>query len=193
VSTDPVQLHRDAIAVASSCVDRITDADLGRPTPCAAWDLRHLLEHMVGPHVGFATVVRTGQADAIAYRPVPFTAASWRASVDDLVTAFAGADLTAKVVEVELHPTHPLPIAVLVQAQFLDTVVHTWDVAAALGARYEPAPDVVAAVLAIAEPIPDDERRDRPGAAFAHAVDAGPTTWSRTLALLGRHVEWATA
>ncbi len=80
----------------------------------------------------------------------------------------------------------PLPIAVLVQAQLLDTVVHTWDVAAALGESYTPEPDVVDAVLRIAEPIPDDERREKPGAAFAHARETDGTPWERTLALLGR-------
>ena len=64
--------------------------------------------------------------------------------------------------------------------------MHTWDVAAALGESYTPEADVVDAVLRIAEPIPDDERRDRPGAAFAHAVVGGDTAWERTLGLLGR-------
>jgi hypothetical protein len=62
--------------------------------------------------------------------------------------------------------------------------------AAALGERFEPAPDVAAAVEAIAAPIPDDERRDSPGAAFAHAVSTGEATWDRTLGLLGRDPDW---
>ena len=106
--------------------------------------------------------------------------------MDDLVAAFAAADLTDEVVEVELHPTRPLPISVLVEAQFLDTVVHTWDVAAAIGESFTPEPDVADAVLGIAETIPDDERRERPGAAFARALPSGTTPWERALALLGR-------
>jgi uncharacterized protein (TIGR03086 family) len=118
--------------------------------------------------------------------PTWLTPTSWQTSVDDLVAAFADADLDAKVVEVELHPTQPLPIAVLVQAQFLDTVVHTWDVATALGEPYTPPSDVADAVFQIAQPIPDDERREKPGAAFARALNADGTTWERALALLGR-------
>jgi uncharacterized protein (TIGR03086 family) len=190
VTTDPIADHRTAVVLASAYVARVTEADLRRPTPCADWDLGQLLDHMVGQHAGFATVVRDGAADADAYRPQPFTAASWRRSVEDLLAAFAGADLTAEVVEVELHPTRPLPIAVLVQAQLLDTVVHTWDVAAALGERFDPGPDVAAAVEAIAAPIPDDARRDAPGAAFAHAVPTGDAIWDRTLGLLGRDPDW---
>src|SRR6185312_4801598 len=162
-----LQLHRSAIAAASTYVSRIGDEDLTRPTPCSAWKLGQLLDHMVGQHLGFATVVREGTAAAAAYHPVPFTPASWRDSVDRLVDTFAGADLSARVIEVELHPTRPLPIGVLVAAQLLDTVVHTWDVAATLGDVYEPDPQTAEAVLQIAEPIPDDDSRDQPGAAFA--------------------------
>ena len=190
VTADSIQLHRTAITVASTYVTRVTDADLARPTPCSGWDLRQLLEHMVGQHAGFAEVVRTGAADADAYRPLPFSRSSWQTSVDELVAAFASADLTHEVVEVELHPTRPLPILVLVQAQLLDTVVHTWDVAAAMGDSFTPDTDTADAVLRIAETIPDDERRERPGAAFAHAVDAGTTPWNRSLGLLGRDPEW---
>jgi len=190
MSTDDVGMHRESLSVASAYVARLTDADLDRPTPCTAWDLRQLLEHMVGQHAGFAEVVQTGAADADAYRPLAFSATSWQTSVDNLVDAFAGADLASKVVEVELHPTRPLPISVLVQAQLLDTVVHTWDIAAALGESYTPEPDVVDAVRRIAEPIPDDERRDQPGAAFAHALANDGTIWERTLAKLGRAPNW---
>jgi len=191
MSTDHVQLHRSAVEHASVIVARIAESDLARRTPCASWDLRQLLEHMVGQHVGFATVVRAGAADASAYAPQPFTPASWSTSVDELLAAFAAADLGAQVVQVELHPTRPLPVEVLVQAQFLDTVVHTWDVAVALGEAFSPEPDVVDAVLRIAQPIPDDERRDRPGAPFARAVPSDGSPWDRTLALLGRDPHWS--
>ena len=190
MTADLVARHRAALDVASAYVARVTDEDLRRRTPCAAWDLGQLLDHMVGQHAGFATVVRAGVAGAEAYEPQPFTPASWCRSVDELVDAFAGADLAAEVVEIELHPTRPLPVSVLVQAQFLDTVVHTWDVAAALGERFDPGTVIAAAVEAIAAPIPDDARRDAPGAAFAHAVPTGDATWDRTLGLLGRDPDW---
>lgn len=79
----------------------------------------------------------------------------------------------------------------LLGAQLLDTVVHTWDVAAALDEPYTPPSDVADAVLAIAAPIPDDEGRERPGAAFAHAVPSGDGPWERALGLLGRDPRWS--
>ncbi|MEO5900725.1 MAG: TIGR03086 family metal-binding protein [Ilumatobacteraceae bacterium] len=188
-----VHVHNDAVAVMSSYVDRVADADLGQSTPCAGWDLRQLLEHMVGQHLGFAAVVRAGAATADAYRPRPFSPATWRTSVADMVAAFAGADLDAKVVEVELDPVRPLPISVLLRAQILDTVVHTWDVAAALGEAFTPTGAGLDLVVTMTPSIPDDERRDRPHAAFAHARGGGNTPWELALSALGRDPAWSPA
>ncbi len=182
--------HRDALEVATSFVERVTAAHLARPTPCRDWDLRHLLDHMVGQHVGFARVVRDGEAPLSAYAPVPFSMTSWRPSVGRLVDAFAAADLETRVVEVELDSMSPLPIGFLVAAQHLDTVVHTWDVAMALGEPYVPPDDVADEMWRMAQAIPDDDRRERPGAAFAHGVWAEGSNWRRALAFLGRDGDW---
>jgi uncharacterized protein (TIGR03086 family) len=189
-SIDQRPAHRHAIEQASSYVARIGADDLGRPTPCADWNLQQLLDHMVGQHLGFAAVVRDGVAGPEAYAPHRFTPASWQTSVDALLAAFAGADLDAMVVEVELHPVRPLPVSSLVAAQWLDTVVHTWDIAAALGESFTPTADVAAAMAQMATAIPDDERRDRPGAAFGHGVVGDDSPWGTALAALGRDVGW---
>jgi uncharacterized protein (TIGR03086 family) len=188
---DLVQLHRAVLADATAYVSHVSDDDLQRSTPCAGWDLRQLLDHMVGQHLGFARVVRTGTAPADAYRPVPFTPTAWRTSVDEMLAAFARADLEARVVEVELEPVRPLPVSFLLTAQILDTVVHTWDVAAALGEPFTPGPVETDFVLRVATSIPDDDRRDRPCAAFAHARDTQGTPWEQALGALGRDPGWA--
>ncbi|MBL8925123.1 MAG: TIGR03086 family protein [Pseudonocardia sp.] len=178
--------HRRALAAADALVARVGPDDLSRPTPCVGWDLGTLLAHMVGQHRGFAAAVRDGDAPAAAYAPVSWTPAAWAASAADLLAAFAAADLAAEVVEVELR-THPLPVAFLVEAHLLDTVVHSWDVATALGEYYEPAPDLVDHVARAAARIPESART-RPGAPFSPSLSAGSNAWERTLALLGRRV-----
>lgn len=182
--------HRAALNVASAYVARLDVKHLELPTPCAGWNVRQLLEHSVGQHFGFAAAV-VGEASASDYLPVPFTPASWADSVRTLTDAFARADLDAEVLEIELHPTRPLPVATLVAAQWLDTVVHTWDLAVSLGERYDPGAEVAEAMQRMSVVIPDDDRRERPGSAFARGVAitrADP--WSQTLALLGRDPEW---
>jgi hypothetical protein len=70
----------------------------------------------------------------------------------------------------------------------LDTVVHTWDVATALGEHYRPEHVLVDLVAAGAKQVPDGEARTRPGAAFAPALQVSTTDpWALTLARLGRN------
>lgn len=185
-SNDQRPLHRHALELASGYVSRIDDDDLSRPTPCTDWDLGALLAHMIGQHLGFAAAIRDGTAPRERYAPVPFGHRAWQVSVDQLLEAVAGADLSATVIEVELHPTRALPVPMVIGAQLLDTVVHTWDMARGMGEQFTPSEELAQAVLTIAEPIPDNESREAPGAAFARAVPSTGTAWERSLALLGR-------
>jgi uncharacterized protein (TIGR03086 family) len=176
-------LHRDSLALADRYVVDLAESDWSRPTPCAGWSLADLLAHMIGQHRGFAEATRTLDAPAEAYAPVPWSPVAWRASVDELVTAFADAELGAQAVAVELTTT-PLPIAQLVAAQLLDTVVHTWDIAQSVGVEFVPPDDLLAATAAIAAAIPD--RAYGPGRAFVSRLPVDGDTWARTLALVGR-------
>jgi uncharacterized protein (TIGR03086 family) len=184
--------HRDALDATTRYVLRTTSEDLDRPTPCAEWTLGDLLAHMIGQHHGFAAAVREGNAPHAAYAPVSFTVEAWEASVSALLAAFGGANLSSTAVEVELAPT-PLPIDRIVAAQFLDTVVHTWDVARSLSDPYTPGAEVAEIVARIADSVPDDERRERAGSAFAPALQHDGTTWERALARLGRDPHWSSA
>jgi uncharacterized protein (TIGR03086 family) len=181
--------HRAALDEATRFVRRVTDDDLTRATACVDWTLRELLAHMVGQHLGFAAAVRNGTAPRAAYAPIPFTLEEWDASVAGLLDAFAHADLAAPAVELELAPV-PLPIGRLVAAQFLDTVIHTWDVARSLDEPYLPSAEVAEVIAGIAEGIPDDDRRCASDAAFAPARPSGGTRWEQALARLGRDPHW---
>ena len=183
-------LQRSALHAADELIRRVSEEDLSRPTPCGSWNLGDLLAHMIGQHLGFAAAVRDGDAPRSAYQPIPYDRERWEESVTAVVEAFGGADLSANAVVVELAPT-PLPVALLAHAQLLDTVVHTWDVAQALGIEYLPTAELAASVAQLAAVIPDDESRDLPDAAFAHSlpIDSLPsdgTDWERALAQLGR-------
>jgi uncharacterized protein (TIGR03086 family) len=195
-----VELHRRSVAGLRPVVDRVTPADLGRPTPCAGWDLRALLEHMAGQDRGFAAAVRAARAgddvgvSAFAPHPLgPSPAATVAGGLDEVVAAFAaGADGPVLLPEFGAR----LPVPVIVQMHLIDTLVHGWDVAATLGVQADYGSqldaEVVAAALTMSEQIPDDESREAPGAAFGHALpapaDADP--WTRVLTLLGRDPAW---
>ena len=78
-------LHHRALDLAAELVATVRPADLGRPTPCAGWDLGALLAHMTGQNHGFADALRGG-TDVAAYAPVPGLGA-WPGSVADLLDA----------------------------------------------------------------------------------------------------------
>jgi uncharacterized protein (TIGR03086 family) len=197
-----LELHRRAVAGIGPVADRLSPADLDLPTPCAGWDLRALLEHMTGQDRGFAAAVRAartgGEVDVSAFAPLPLGAApatTLLAGLHEVVAAFAEASgLDRPVLLAEFDARLPLPI--VAGMHLVDTLAHGWDVAAALGVQADYTrrvdADVVAAALAMAEQVPDDESREAPGAPFGHAVvapaDADP--WTRTLTLLGRDPAW---
>lgn len=178
-----IDLHRRALAVAGAVVARVRPADLTRPTPCAGWDLGALLGHMIGQNHGFAEAVETGSAPRSAYAPRP---TGWPGSADRLSTAFAAAPADRTVLLVEISGEQRFPVHVVAGFHLLDTVVHTWDVAAALGEPFRPDDDLVAETLAQARRVPTGPARERPGAAFAPERPAAGDDWDRTLALLGR-------
>ncbi len=185
MTDDPRALHAQALAIAGNHVEEIGPSDLTRPTPCDGWSLADLLAHMIGQHRGFAMAVRGGEAPAEAYAPVRFQPDDWRASVDELVAAFAVADLDRPVVEVELAPV-PLPARRVLAAQLIDTVVHTWDIARSLGSDFVPPDELIGVCAEIAAAIPDSAYGA--GAAFARRLPITGDRWAATLALVGRDV-----
>jgi uncharacterized protein (TIGR03086 family) len=180
-------LYDHALAEAGELVERAARGDLGVPTPCAGWDLADLLSHMIGQNRGFAAAVVTGGAEAEAYAGPDVTPASvvgeWNASAEALRAAFGPADESSTVHLVELDIR--VPLAQALGMQLLDTAVHAWDVATALGDSYRPDDAVTGLVLDYARQI-----GSRPGGAPGVFAEARPETgtdqWSDALRLLGR-------
>lgn len=188
-------LHLRALAEADRIMAGVKAADLALPTPCADWDLRTLLAHMIGQNHGFAAAFEDGDApvEAYAHRPPnpDDIAGDWNASSERLAAAFAAVDPDAKVRLVEMSTEQPFPASLGVTFQLIDTVIHNWDVASALGEPYRPDDELLAPNLEVARMIPGGESREQPGAAFGSilAHDTGDE-WAETLALLGRDVAW---
>ena len=180
-------LHAEAMGLLDAVVQHVTDDDLERPTPCAGWTVADLLAHEVGQHLGFAAAVRDGDAPESAYVPVPFSPETWRDSVGAILSAFAGADPDAPVIERELT-TAPLPLRILVDAQLLDVLAHTWDLAKGLGHGFTPPGHLAADFLRMAQEIPD--RAYGEGLPFSERLEPEGSDWEQALRLLGRDPRW---
>src|SRR4051812_16057231 len=142
-------LLRRALAEAAPFVEAVTAADLDRDTPCAGWDVRALLAHVVGQNHGFARAVLHGDADVSQFQPRapgPDTlAAEWRASADELAEAFTTAPPDRQVRLVEISADVRFSVPTVATFQLVDTLIHTWDLARGIGRPYRPAPDLAAA------------------------------------------------
>lgn len=171
---------------------RVGAGDLDRPTPCAQWTLADLLAHMTAQHRGFAAAARGTGADPRAWEVLPLgddPVAAYAAAAGDVVAAFAApgvADARFALPEFSTEVTFRGERAI--GFHFLDYVVHTWDVARALGVHPDLPPELVTAALPAAEAVPDGPGRAERGAPFAprRPVGAGATDLDRLLALVGR-------
>ncbi len=202
INTDVRPHHRLAVLHSVDVVNTVTRADLDRPTPCAGWNLGTLLAHMTVQHRGFAAAARGNGADTERWRPATVTdavradpAGTYAAAAQDVLDAFAADGVTdAQFALPDFGPGATFPGAMAIGFHFVDYVVHGWDVAATMGVPYEPAPDVVAAVLPLVMMIPDGDFRDTPDAPFGPAVTAsGTTDFEKILAHLGRRPDWTQA
>jgi uncharacterized protein (TIGR03086 family) len=186
----------DALAVNASVdlVARARPADLARPTPCADWTLHGLITHMAAQHYGFAAAA-AGDGDLARWRPRRLGSdpvADYRAAAETVLAAFAADGVPGRqfpLPEIAAGALFPAPQAV--SFHFVDYVVHSWDVARALGVEVHFAPDLLDAALDVARAVPGGEYRLAPGAAFAPAVTGydGPPL-DQVVALLGRSPGW---
>ena len=187
----------DAIAVRGSAtlVAQVTDADLGRPTPCAGWDLAMLLEHMTTQHRGFAAAAAGRGADPAVWQvtPGPAVVERYAAAAAEVITAFSAGDVLDRPFTLpEFGTDRPFPGRLAVGFHLVDYVVHGWDVARALGRPYQPAAEVLALTVPIARAVPGGAARLAEGAAFGPgiAVAAGADPLTEILSLLGRDPGW---
>jgi uncharacterized protein (TIGR03086 family) len=192
-----IELDRRAVHHSVEIVARVGPDDLGRPTPCAGWTLRELLEHMTVQHRGFALAAGGVRSDVADWRPRSLgddPAGAYAAAADQVVAAFAAERVAEREFWLpEIRDGGPFPAQLAIGFHLVDYVVHAWDVAASLGVCADAESDLVEAALRVAAGVPDGPERLLPGAAFApsHAAPAGASGHDRLLAMLGRDPRWS--
>jgi uncharacterized protein (TIGR03086 family) len=193
--------HRTAVAASVDVVAAVTRDDLDRPTPCAGWNLADLLTHMTVQHYGFAAAARGGGADLAIWQPTTVAdavavdpAGAYAAAAADVLDAFsAHGVLDATFALPEFGPGAAVPGVMAIGFHFVDCVVHGWDVARTIDARFELPTEVVNAVLPLVFAVPDGEFRETDGAPFARALTStdAASDLDRILLHLGRSPDWA--
>ncbi|GGU92013.1 hypothetical protein GCM10010211_68520 [Streptomyces albospinus] len=184
--TDPERVlaaYTRVVRDIGALVAAVRPDDLRRPTPCAGWTVRQLLDHMVWESLMAASIAEGAPRDDHTADHLG----------DDHVAAFEGSARTALAVFTGsgmLHRTfgpYEAPGGLLVQQVTVELLAHGWDLARAIGAPTDLAPEAAAETLEAARLIYGAAPRTE-GSSFApeRAAPPGATGADRLAAYLGR-------
>lgn len=171
-------------------VQAVQAQQLSDPTPCALWDVRGVLNHLVGVLQIHAAALRDdtpavsldgmGQAEGDFLGDDPLKA--YRTAAEDFVAA-AGTD--GALDRVHHTPVGDMPGGIEASAVTMDVVVHGWDVARATRQAFVIDDDIAEALLGFVSGwITDDMRVPHFDPAVIPAADA--SALDRLVAFLGR-------
>jgi uncharacterized protein (TIGR03086 family) len=179
---------------ATEIINGVTADQLDLPTPCADWNLDRLLAHIVGQNHGFADAAEGARELAVfADRPVGDDPAGANArSVERLRSAYSGADVMDRLVHLpEITTARDFPAGLAISFQYIDSIVHGWDVGRTIGAEVIFDDDLLEIGWEVAQAVPGGEGRIRPGSMFApELADDHHALLDRILAWLGRSPDW---
>jgi uncharacterized protein (TIGR03086 family) len=180
-----------AVAVFRDQAQSVTSADMGRATPCAGWDVRTLIEHVVGIYTATSDALHGARVDLVAASR-PFDDAPERV-IDDAAAAMMQAWREPGALDRTLATTiRDMPAALATRILIGDSLLHGWDLARALGHEMTMPDDLAAAQLEMMQQYYDPATRG-PGRGFDLAVEwpADAPVQERLLALSGRDPSWS--
>jgi uncharacterized protein (TIGR03086 family) len=183
---NPQQALEAAITELQHVIDAapLTDERRSGPTPCSAFNVEQLCEHIIDTHnlllAGAGGEPRTG-AGSLSDRHAEIAAAA--------VTQWAtrGTDGTIDL------GGNELPAAFGLSLHTLESYIHAWDLARSLNRPFEPPTELTAAMWGFAQAsLTDDVRGDTDRAPYLAAVDepTDATDLDRIIALSGRNPRW---
>lgn len=188
-----------ACAAVAELVRSVPDGRLVAPTPCAAYALGDLIDHVGGSAVAFTgAALKVAHGDGSAPGPsgdATRLGSDWRHRIPRHLTSLAEAWGRPEAWEgmTEVGGIH-LPGEVAGAFALNEVVVHGWDLAMASGQAYEPDAKALAVLVEFLGPFAEPERSaDREGL-FGPVVSIhdGAPLLDRVLGLAGRDPAWAT-
>jgi uncharacterized protein (TIGR03086 family) len=181
----------------ASLVAGVTDAELGNPTPCPAYTLGDLIDHVGGLALGFTAAAHkdggrysnmqpSGDSSRLRDdwrvripRDLAALAEAWRdPAAWDGMTRIAGGDAPAAIIGLSAAD---------------ELVVHGWDVAQATGQPYQCPPELLDAAHSFLVQFASPDLPAGPEVPFgpARAVPGDAALLDRVLAMAGREPAWA--
>jgi uncharacterized protein (TIGR03086 family) len=178
-------------------VARVGDDELGKPTPCPAYTLGDLIEHVGGLALAFTAAANKDggkYANQQAAGDASRLGEDWRARIPRDLATLAGAwrDPAAWAGTTRIAGSDgPAEITGLAAADEL--VVHGWDVARATAQPYACEPELLAAAESFLTLFASPDAPAGPDVAFgpSRQVPAGAPELDRVVALAGRDPGWS--
>ena len=159
----------------------ITPDQLDRPTPCADFTVRGVLEHMIGGATAFAAAFR-GETPAEPDLERPARRPSARRSATSSPRSARPGRSTGR----SPRRSARCPATTFARFVVLDGLVHGWDLATATGQPYDPPDDLVAAVDAFARQVARPAARRRRPSPTPSSPPPAPPPSSASAAFTGR-------
>ena len=171
----------------AAILEMVRSADLDRSTPCASWNVRDVVNHIVGGTGYFAELAEKGavtdRGDDGDCTATDF-AAAFRREAGRLVAAFRAPGAMTKPMKL---PFGELPGSVCVWIAAGDIFTHGWDLAKATGQPTEGDPELATWALAGAKRIlPPESRGDDVPFGPVVSVPSGSGPYAQLAAWLGR-------
>jgi uncharacterized protein (TIGR03086 family) len=166
----------------------VSGADLDRATPCASWQVREVVNHVVGGAGWFASIATTGETPAV--EPQDFSAGDFNAVfAEESARCVAAFEADGAMERTMKLPFGEMPGSAFVNIATVDTFAHGWDLAKATGQSTDLDPELATQLLAIAQAsLPDTFRGAEGQAPFLPKVEApaGASAADQLAAFLGR-------
>ena len=143
--TDPLDRYRRASDGFARVLASMRADQLHRPTPCTEWDVRQLVNHMTRGNLDYVLLASGGsRAEFLAQRDQDALGGpvltAYGKSVRECAAAFGVPGVLDRVLD---YPLGPVTGRQALEVRTVDSVIHTWDLARALGSPDALDPELV--------------------------------------------------
>jgi uncharacterized protein (TIGR03086 family) len=182
-----MELNR-ALQPALAVLAKVQPGQLDAPTPCASWDVRALINHLIfGARWWASNVTGSGQPADADYTAGNYVAA-YEESTESLRAAFGADGVLDRPVQL---PFGEFPGVAVLGMAATEQFAHAWDLARATGQDTDLDPVLAAEMLAQSRLVITDDFRGPDGPALfgpARQAPAGASPADQLAAFLGRAV-----
>jgi uncharacterized protein (TIGR03086 family) len=184
---DLVDLYARVLACGGRVVGSVAPDRRLASTPCSAWTVENLLDHMVGTVRASVDFLEGRQPDYDPAAPKPVIGDAPADVFDEAVAAALAAWRIPGALEREIDaPGGRMPAGMFLHFPLMDVWVHSWDLATALGQRVDFDTDITEYVLGFCQQAFGQNRPPVQMIGPEVDVDAAAPAMDRLVAFLGR-------